>query len=120
MTSITVKKGPDGTRIDFGGIVDLKSMFKFENNDVNKPLIGTNLPFKLLSRGKVRDTYIIAPGVLLMVATDRISTFDVVLNQGIPGKGEVLNKISQFWLAEIERAGIIRTHSIPGKLIIEP
>jgi len=59
-------------------------------------LIETNLP-NILHRGKVRDTYAVDDDTLLMVATDRISAFDVVLQNGIPGKGQVLNRISSFW-----------------------
>ncbi len=51
---------------------------------------------KLFSRGKVRDTYE-AGDELLMIATDRISAFDVVLPNGIPHKGVVLNRLSAFW-----------------------
>ena len=56
----------------------------------------TQLP-GLLNRGKVRDTYLLNEGLLLMVATDRISAFDVVLPSGIPNKGLVLNRMSAFW-----------------------
>ncbi len=56
----------------------------------------TYLPHRL-SQGKVRDTYSIDEDTLLMISTDRISAFDVILHEGIPGKGEILNKISQFW-----------------------
>ncbi len=51
---------------------------------------------KLLNRGKVRDIYELEDN-LLLVATDRISAFDVILNEGIPDKGKILNKISEFW-----------------------
>jgi len=57
----------------------------------------TSLPLPLLRRGKVRDTYELGPGLLLMVATDRISAFDVVLPTPIPEKGVVLNRLSAFW-----------------------
>lgn len=61
-------------------------------------LLGTEIPGKeLLRRGKVRDTYILGEGLLLMVATDRISAFDVVLPNAIPDKGRVLNQLSAFW-----------------------
>ena len=56
----------------------------------------TDLP-NMLYRGKVRDTYDLGEGALLMVATDRISAFDVVLPTGIPEKGAVLCQISAFW-----------------------
>ena len=59
-------------------------------------LIETDLP-DILHRGKVRDTYAVDDDTLLMVATDRISAFDVVLQNGIPSKGQVLNRISSFW-----------------------
>src|SRR2546430_13050233 len=56
----------------------------------------TSLPFPLARRGKVRDVYDLDDRYLF-VATDRISAFDVVLWPGIPGKGRVLNQISNFW-----------------------
>ena len=59
-------------------------------------LIETQLP-NLLYRGKVRDTFLLSDDLLLMVATDRISAFDVVLPTGIPQKGMVLNRMSAFW-----------------------
>jgi len=59
----------------------------------------TNLPgLPLLSRGKVRDIYDLGDA-LLLVATDRISAFDVVLRQPIPDKGKVLNQLSAFWFS---------------------
>jgi phosphoribosylaminoimidazole-succinocarboxamide synthase len=59
-------------------------------------LLNTNLPLPLFVRGKVRDTYDLGDR-LLIIATDRISAFDVVLPCGIPGKGWVLNQLSAFW-----------------------
>ena len=59
-------------------------------------LMETQMP-DILHRGKVRDTYALGGGHLLMVATDRISAFDVVLPTGITDKGLVLNRISAFW-----------------------
>jgi phosphoribosylaminoimidazole-succinocarboxamide synthase len=53
---------------------------------------------RLLSRGKVRDIYEVDRELLLIVASDRLSAFDVVLPQPIPGKGEVLTRLSSFWL----------------------
>jgi len=63
------------------------------SNDV---LLNTDLPLPLFVRGKVRDTYDLGE-LLLIIATDRISAFDVVLPCGIPNKGLVLNKLSAFW-----------------------
>jgi phosphoribosylaminoimidazole-succinocarboxamide synthase len=62
-----------------------------------------------LNRGKVRDIYD-AGDRLLIVTTDRISAFDVVMNEGIPGKGGVLTKISVFWFSRME--DIIQNHLI--------
>ncbi len=60
-------------------------------------LLETNLPgVKLFSRGKVRDVYELGDK-LLVVATDRLSAFDVVMNEGIPDKGRVLTQLSCFW-----------------------
>jgi phosphoribosylaminoimidazole-succinocarboxamide synthase len=61
-------------------------------------LIQTDCPdLTLLARGKVRDVYEVGEDHLLFVATDRISAFDVVMNNGIPGKGILLTQISRFW-----------------------
>jgi len=59
-------------------------------------LVKTDLKLPLFLRGKVRDTYDLGK-LLLIVATDRVSAFDVVLPSGIPAKGMVLNQISTFW-----------------------
>jgi phosphoribosylaminoimidazole-succinocarboxamide synthase len=62
-------------------------------------LLQTDMPaLKLLNRGKVRDIYELE-GNLLLVATDRISAFDVILEQGIPGKGAMLTELSCFWFS---------------------
>ena len=72
-------------------------------------LFETNMP-NLLHRGKVRDTYPVDDGILLIVATDRISAFDVVLPDPVPDKGRVLNRISAFWFEKTQ-------HLIPNHLI---
>ena len=59
-------------------------------------IVETNLPLPLHKRGKVRDIYDVGDR-LLIVATDRISAFDVVLQNAIPNKGEALNRLSVFW-----------------------
>jgi phosphoribosylaminoimidazole-succinocarboxamide synthase len=66
----------------------------------------TGLP--LVHRGKVRDNYAIGEDRLLIVASDRLSAFDVVLPDPIPGKGRVLTAISNFWFART--AGIVANH----------
>ena len=63
----------------------------------NNVLLESNLPgLELHSRGKVRDIYKVADE-LLIIATDRISAFDYILQTGIPRKGEVLTQLSLFW-----------------------
>lgn len=57
---------------------------------------------ELIHRGKVRDVYSVDDGHLLIVATDRLSAFDVVLPQPIPGKGEVLTRVANFWFHRTE------------------
>ena len=59
-------------------------------------LMKTSLPLPLFIRGKVRDTYELG-NRLLIIATDRISAFDVIMPDGIPDKGKVLNQLSAFW-----------------------
>ena len=64
---------------------------------MNAPVLSLDLPFcKRLGRGKVREIFELG-GDLLLVASDRISAFDVVMNEGIPGKGRVLTETSTFW-----------------------
>ncbi len=70
----------------------------------------TDLSLKLFSRGKVRDTYELADGNLLMVASDRLSAFDVVFPDGIPYKGAVLSELSLFWFEKLK--GIVDNHLI--------
>jgi phosphoribosylaminoimidazole-succinocarboxamide synthase len=54
---------------------------------------------KMINRGKVRDIYEVDGDHLLIVASDRLSAFDVVLPQAIPGKGEVLTRVANFWFS---------------------
>jgi phosphoribosylaminoimidazole-succinocarboxamide synthase len=62
----------------------------------------------LLGRGKVRDMYAVGGERLLIVTTDRLSAFDVVLPDPIPDKGEVLNEMSNFWFGKL--AHVVRNH----------
>jgi phosphoribosylaminoimidazole-succinocarboxamide synthase len=71
----------------------------------------TSLP--LLSRGKVRDMYAVGDDKLLIVTSDRLSAFDVILDDPIPGKGEVLNSLTNFWLGRLSH--IIPTHETDVK-----
>ena len=59
----------------------------------------TSLP--LLGRGKVRDNYAVGDDKILIVTTDRLSAFDVVMNEPIPAKGKVLNQMSDFWFDKL-------------------
>jgi phosphoribosylaminoimidazole-succinocarboxamide synthase len=77
-------------------------------------ILETRLPgLQLLKRGKVRDVYEVPPAKLLLVATDRISAFDVVLPAGIPQKGAVLTQISAFWFQKL--AGVVPSHFVTVK-----
>ena len=78
-------------------------------------LINSELPLPVFVKGKVRDTYDLGKQ-LLIVATDRISAFDVVLPCGIPDKGRVLNQISAYWFNETK--DIIPNHVI--ELVNDP
>jgi phosphoribosylaminoimidazole-succinocarboxamide synthase len=73
-------------------------------------VLNTDLPkIKLFKKGKVRDIYDL-DDKLLIIATDRISAFDVILNDGIPNKGRVLTELSCFWFDFT--ADIIKNHLI--------
>ncbi len=73
-------------------------------------VLKTDFPdLKLVARGKVRDIYDLGEA-LLIVTTDRISAFDVIMNEGIPDKGYVLTQISAFWFHQME--DIIPNHII--------
>lgn len=70
------------------------------------------LPFPLLASGKVREIYDLGDA-LLLVATDRLSAFDVILPDGIPGKGIMLNQISLWWFNRTDH--IIANHLFPDQ-----
>lgn len=73
-------------------------------------ILSTDLEgLKLHSRGKVRDIYDL-DDKLLIITTDRISAFDSVMPNGIPGKGRVLNQLSMYWFKQTE--GIVRNHVV--------
>ena len=71
-------------------------------------LLSTELPLPLVRRGKVRDVYAIGDDMLLLVTTDRISAFDVVMNEAIPYKGIVLTQLTAWWLAQLQ--GVVAHH----------
>ncbi|MEN9889452.1 MAG: Phosphoribosylaminoimidazole-succinocarboxamide synthase [Pseudomonadota bacterium] len=64
----------------------------------------TSLP--LLARGKVRDNYAVGDDRILMVASDRISAFDVIMGEPIPGKGELLTQMALFWFDQLGPKGL--------------
>jgi phosphoribosylaminoimidazole-succinocarboxamide synthase len=75
-----------------------------------KTLERTSLPLPLERRGKVRDVYAVDAERLLIVATDRVSAFDVVMREPVPGKGAVLTQLTAWWLRSI--ASDIEHHMI--------
>jgi len=72
-------------------------------------ILSTDLPLPLAGRGKVRETYDLGE-TLLIVTTDRVSTFDVIHPNGVPDKGKVLNQISAFWFEKTR-------HLVPNHVI---
>ena len=66
------------------------------------PLSTSRLPLPLVRRGKVRDVYVVDADRLLLVATDRISAFDVVMREAIPFKGAVLTQLTAWWLSRLD------------------
>src|SRR3954469_15295564 len=71
----------------------------------------TSLP--LLARGKVRDNYAVGSDRILMVASDRLSAFDVIMGEPIPGKGEILTRMALFWFG---RLGDICPNHLTGEM----
>lgn len=84
---------------------------------MSAPVYETDLPLSRVARGKVRDIYE-AGEHLLLVATDRLSAFDVVFPDPIPRKGEVLNRISAWWFHQT--SGLVPNHLVseePGEML---
>jgi phosphoribosylaminoimidazole-succinocarboxamide synthase len=71
------------------------------------------LPYPHLASGKVREIFDLGDA-LLLVATDRLSAFDVILPDGIPGKGSILTQMSNWWFAQT--SGLIQNHLLPDQL----
>src|SRR4051812_43427665 len=74
------------------------------------PMIASDLPLERLGRGKVRDIYVVDADRLLLLTTDRISAFDVVMGETIPMKGAVLTQISAWWFGQL--GGVVPHHMI--------
>jgi phosphoribosylaminoimidazole-succinocarboxamide synthase len=71
-----------------------------------KQMLNSDCPnLQLLARGKVRDLYRLDNDLLLFVATDRISAYDVIMKSGIPGKGKILTQMSAFWFSLLNDVG---------------
>ena len=89
---------------------------------MSEPLTTTSLPgFELVASGKVRDVYSVGSDQrddLLIIATDRISAFDCILPQGIPGKGRVLTRMSLFWFDFLR--GLVPNHVITANVDLYP
>src|SRR4051812_33618463 len=73
-------------------------------------MLASDLPLEKIGRGKVRDIYALDDDRLLLVTTDRISAFDVVMAETIPMKGAVLTQISAWWFDQLE--GVVPHHMI--------
>jgi phosphoribosylaminoimidazole-succinocarboxamide synthase len=73
-------------------------------------MLASDLPLPRIGRGKVRDIYAVGEDRVLLVTTDRISAFDVVMAETIPMKGAVLTQISAYWFNELE--GVVPHHMI--------
>src|ERR1700760_5015814 len=73
-------------------------------------MLSSDLPLPRIGRGKVRDIYAVGEDRLLLVTTDRISAFDVVMAETIPMKGAVLTQISAWWFGQLE--GVVPHHMI--------
>jgi phosphoribosylaminoimidazole-succinocarboxamide synthase len=78
------------------------------------PLLESEIPLPRWRRGKVRDVYALGEDRLLVVATDRLSAFDVVLPGGIPGKGVILTQLSLFWFRKL--AHVVPHHVLTAEV----
>jgi phosphoribosylaminoimidazole-succinocarboxamide synthase len=76
-------------------------------------LTESRMPLPLLRRGKVREVYEVDPGHLLLVASDRVSAFDIVMREPIPRKGAVLTQVSAFWFERL--AGVVPSHFVTAR-----
>jgi len=73
-------------------------------------MLASDLPLPKIGRGKVRDIYAAGPDRVLLLTTDRISAFDVIMAETIPMKGAVLTQLSAFWFGKLE--GVVPHHMI--------
>src|SRR5256714_9033901 len=89
---------------------ELIPLLQFVERVFMNAMLASNLPLPKIGRGKVRDIYAVDDDRLLLLTTDRISAFDVVMGETIPMKGAVLTQISAFWFNELE--GVVPHHMI--------
>jgi phosphoribosylaminoimidazole-succinocarboxamide synthase len=83
--------------------------------DTSEPLFESNVTgLERIGRGKVRDIYSVDDDHLLIVTTDRLSAYDVVMPDPVPGKGQVLTQISNFWFEMMQ--DLIPNHLTDRKL----
>jgi phosphoribosylaminoimidazole-succinocarboxamide synthase len=74
----------------------------------------------LIARGKVRDNYAVGSDRILMVASDRISAFDVVMGDPIPGKGETLTRMALFWFDKLKHVAPNHLTGVPPESVVAP
>ena len=77
------------------------------------PLVESRLPLPLLRRGTVREVYEVDAAHLLLVASDRVSAFDIVMREPIPRKGAVLTQMSAFWFRRL--TGVVPSHFVTAR-----
>jgi phosphoribosylaminoimidazole-succinocarboxamide synthase len=101
-------------------IVWPKSLNKYRDQTVSVLHQSTIQSLPLLARGKVRDMYAVGDDMLLIVASDRLSAFDVILDDPIPGKGSVLTELTEFWLKKLSH--IVPNHAtgIDPETVVAP
>jgi phosphoribosylaminoimidazole-succinocarboxamide synthase len=78
-----------------------------------RPVVESRLPLPLFRRGKVREVYEVDPDHLLLVASDRVSAFDIVMGEPIPRKGAVLTQMSAFWFERL--AEVMPSHFVTAR-----
>lgn len=79
-----------------------------------EPLVRSDLPLPLLARGKVREVYAVGEDRLLLVASDRVSAFDVVMAEPVPRKGAVLTQLSAWWFRRLD--GVVDHHMLSADI----
>jgi phosphoribosylaminoimidazole-succinocarboxamide synthase len=99
-------RSPDN---QFSAVVHPAPTLVFESTTMTT-MLASDLPLPRIGRGKVRDIYAVGADRVLLLATDRISAFDVVMAETIPMKGAVLTQISAWWFNELE--GVVPHHMI--------